>query len=55
MDPAAWRAPGPTHRRFDQQHRIVAYERVEGELAALVVAYGIATDDVLADWRTLLP
>ena len=33
----------------------MAYQRLEGELAALVVAYGIATEDVLADWRTLLP
>ena len=39
----------------DQVHRTVAYQRLEGELATLVVAYGMATDPVLADWRALLP
>ena len=41
--------------QLDQQHRILAYQRLDGEFAALVVAYGMATDQVLADWYSLLP
>lgn len=44
-----------TQTQLDQQHRVVAYQRLEGDLATLVVAYGMATDQVLADWRTQLP
>ncbi|MDP3612477.1 MAG: PAS domain S-box protein, partial [Rubrivivax sp.] len=41
--------------RIDDVRRTVAYQRLDGELAELVVAYGLATDQVLADWRALLP
>lgn len=40
---------------IDGQRRIVAYRRLPGEAAALVVAYGMATDGVLAAWSTMWP
>ncbi len=40
---------------IDGQRRIVAYRRLPGEAAALVVAYGMATHNVLAAWSTMWP
>ena len=34
---------------------MVAYQRLDGDAAELVVGYGMATDAVLASWRSLLP
>ena len=44
-------APG----HLDGVHRIVAYRRLDGDAAALVLAYGVATDDVLAGWHAVVP
>jgi len=41
--------------RLDGTRRLIAYRRLEGDAAAIVVAYGMATDVLLADWRARLP
>lgn len=41
--------------QIDQVHRVVAYQRLDGDAADLVVASGMATDAVLAGWRSSLP
>lgn len=41
--------------QIDQVHRVVAYQRLGGDAADLVVASGTATDAVLAGWRRSLP
>lgn len=39
----------------DQPQRVVAYQRLDGDAAALVVTSGVATDALLAGWRARLP
>ncbi|MBK9363747.1 MAG: PAS domain S-box protein [Rubrivivax sp.] len=39
----------------DQPQRVVAYQRLDGDAAALVVTSGLATDALLAGWRARLP
>ena len=44
-----------TVTQIDQLRRIVAYQRLEGDAANLVVTYGMETRGVLADWTAQLP
>jgi PAS domain S-box-containing protein len=41
--------------QLDQMRRITAYHRLEGDAAALVIVYAMATDAVLAEWAGQLP
>ena len=52
------RAPGGVfmaRTQLDSAHRTIAYRRLAADAGALVVAYGMATDAVLAPWSTRLP
>jgi PAS domain S-box-containing protein len=40
--------------QIDSTRRVVAYQRLGGDAAGLVLAYGISSDAVLADWNRLL-
>ena len=41
--------------QIDPTRRVVAYQRLGGDAAGLVLTYGISSDAVLADWHRQLP
>ena len=41
--------------QIDQLRRVVAYQRLDGDAANLVVTYGMETQGVLAEWKAQLP
>jgi PAS domain S-box-containing protein len=41
--------------QIDQVVRVVAYQLLDGDAAELAVGYGVATEAVLAPWRSALP
>ena len=52
------RAPSGTFdsvTQIDSTRRVVAYQRLGGDAAGLVLTYGISSDAVLADFNRLLP
>ena len=52
------RAPSGTFdsvTQIDSTRRVVAYQRLGGDAAGLVLTYGISSDAVLADWNRQLP